>query len=205
MHQSVMSATLRGVDAHLVEVEVDIAGGLPSFHTVGLAEAAVREARVRVQAAIDNSGLAFPAGPWTNREWFFNPFGWQLVFFTGFALMAGWIPQPPSKTWLILLAVVIVVATVPFAYFRILRAVPELRAIAGDISFLTKKTDFGLLRYVHFMALAYLGWAAAGEGGKRLMAKGQGMLAGLAILFCAMVIDRIIQGHYKRKTQRYNR
>ena len=31
-------------------------------------------------------------------------------------------------------------------------------------------------------------------------AKGQGMLAGLAILFCAMVIDRIIQGHYKRST-----
>jgi magnesium chelatase family protein len=62
MHQSVMSATLRGVDARLVEVEVDIAGGLPSFHTVGLAEAAVREARVRVQAAIDNSGLAFPVG-----------------------------------------------------------------------------------------------------------------------------------------------
>ena len=33
-------------------------------------------------------------------------------------------------------------------------------------------------------------------------AKGQGMLAGLAILFCAMVIDRIIQGHYKRSTLR---
>ena len=33
-------------------------------------------------------------------------------------------------------------------------------------------------------------------------AKGQGMLAGLAILFCAMVIDRIIQGHYKRSTSR---
>ena len=34
-------------------------------------------------------------------------------------------------------------------------------------------------------------------------AKGQGVLAGLAILFCAMVIDRIIQGHYKKKTQRF--
>ena len=33
-------------------------------------------------------------------------------------------------------------------------------------------------------------------------AKGQGMLAGLAILFCAMVIDRIVQGHYKRSTAR---
>ena len=34
-------------------------------------------------------------------------------------------------------------------------------------------------------------------------AKGQGMLAGLAILFCAMVIDRIIQGHYKQRTSRH--
>ena len=34
-------------------------------------------------------------------------------------------------------------------------------------------------------------------------AKGQGMLAGLAILFCAMVIDRIGQGHYRRSTLRH--
>ncbi len=34
-------------------------------------------------------------------------------------------------------------------------------------------------------------------------AKGQGMLAGLAILFCAMVIDRIVQGHYRRRTERH--
>ena len=49
----------------------------------------------------------------------------------------------------------------------------------------------------------------AGGLGKNILealqyaAKGQGMLAGLAILFCAMVIDRIIQGHYKRKTARH--
>ena len=34
-------------------------------------------------------------------------------------------------------------------------------------------------------------------------AKGQGMLAGLAILFCAMVIDRIVQGHYRRTAARH--
>ena len=34
-------------------------------------------------------------------------------------------------------------------------------------------------------------------------AKGQGMLAGLAILFCAMVIDRIVQGHYRRSAARH--
>ena len=36
-------------------------------------------------------------------------------------------------------------------------------------------------------------------------AKGQDMLVGLVILFCAMVIDRIIQGSYRKKTERYNR
>ena len=34
---------------------------------------------------------------WSDRTWFFNPFGWQLVFFTGFALMAGWLPRPPVR------------------------------------------------------------------------------------------------------------
>lgn len=39
--------------------------------------------------------LDLPAEPWSSREWFFNPFSWQLVFFTGFALMRGWLPKPP--------------------------------------------------------------------------------------------------------------
>ena len=123
--------------------------------------------------------LWLPAEPWSNREWFFNPFGWQLVFFTGFALMAGWLPAIPYRKDLLLLALFVVLATIPFAYFRVLNLSPELRAAASDISFLTKKTDFGLLRYVHFMALAYLGWAVAGEGGKRLIATGSGLLSRL--------------------------
>lgn len=116
--------------------------------------------------------LHFPAEPWSNREWFFNPFGWQLVFFTGFAFMAGWLPPPALNKWLIGLAIGIVIITIPFDYFRILRAVPELKAIAQDIRPLTQKTDFGILRYIHFLALAYLGWAVAGEKGKRLIAVG---------------------------------
>jgi magnesium chelatase family protein len=53
--------TLDGLDTRLVTVEVDIRGGLPSFAIVGLADAGVREARDRVQAAILNSGYEFPA------------------------------------------------------------------------------------------------------------------------------------------------
>jgi magnesium chelatase family protein len=55
-----MSSGLAGVDAFPVEVEVDIAGGVPGFRTVGLAEGAVKEALDRVKAAVKNSGYEFP-------------------------------------------------------------------------------------------------------------------------------------------------
>ena len=56
----VKSGALRGVDAYLVEVEVDIAPGMRAFTTVGLPEIAVRESKDRVQAALRNSGYRFP-------------------------------------------------------------------------------------------------------------------------------------------------
>lgn len=56
------SAALLGIHAFPVEVEVDIQEGLPSFSTVGLPDAAVRESRDRVRAALVNSGFEFPSG-----------------------------------------------------------------------------------------------------------------------------------------------
>ncbi len=50
-----------GLDSALVEVEVDLSPGLPSFQIVGLPDTAVQEARERVRAAIKNSGGTFPA------------------------------------------------------------------------------------------------------------------------------------------------
>ncbi|HEX3692985.1 MAG TPA: YifB family Mg chelatase-like AAA ATPase [Solirubrobacteraceae bacterium] len=52
---------IEGLQARAVTVEVDIRAGLPAFTIVGLADAAVREARDRVRAAILNSGFEFPA------------------------------------------------------------------------------------------------------------------------------------------------
>lgn len=60
MLAKVLSSAVLGVDAYTVEVEVDIALGLPSFSTVGLPDAAVKESRDRVKAAIKNSGFDFP-------------------------------------------------------------------------------------------------------------------------------------------------
>jgi magnesium chelatase family protein len=57
----VYSSSVIGIDAYIVEVEVDISRGLPSFSTVGLPEGAVRESKERVKAALKNSGYHFPA------------------------------------------------------------------------------------------------------------------------------------------------
>jgi magnesium chelatase family protein len=57
---TIPSATLLGVEGHPVSVEVDVASGLPSFNVVGLPDAACRESRDRVRAALGSSGVAWP-------------------------------------------------------------------------------------------------------------------------------------------------
>ena len=60
MLAKVKSAAVLGLEGHLVDVEVDIASGLPSFTIVGLPDKGVQEARERVRSAIKNSGYSFP-------------------------------------------------------------------------------------------------------------------------------------------------
>jgi magnesium chelatase family protein len=60
MLAKVLSAAVVGIDAILVDVEVDIAQGLPQFSTVGLPDGAVKESKDRVKAALKNSGYEFP-------------------------------------------------------------------------------------------------------------------------------------------------
>ena len=60
MLAKVKTAALLGLDGYIVEVEVDISPGLPTFTIVGLPDAAVQEARERVRAALRNSGAEFP-------------------------------------------------------------------------------------------------------------------------------------------------
>jgi magnesium chelatase family protein len=61
MLAKVLSATVVGIEAILVDVEVDIAAGLPQFATVGLPDGAVKESKDRVKAALKNAGYEFPA------------------------------------------------------------------------------------------------------------------------------------------------
>lgn len=132
---------------------------------------------VAIWATAQTGALDLPAEPWGDRPWFFNPFGWQLIFFTGFAFMRGWLPKPPVTTWLIAVAVLFLVVSVPFGRWQIWTQVPWIEAWRDANTVLFGKTEEGILRYLHFLALAYLAWAAAGEGGSRLMTDGQSLAA----------------------------
>jgi len=143
---------------------------LPAF--VGLARlnvSAALSAVVGVWLLAQTGLLALPAEPWSDREWFFNPFGWQLVFFTGFALMSGWLPAPPVDRRLVVLSAAIVLMILPLAHYPIYRDVEPLGQSRAALAPLIGKTDFGILRYVHFLALAYLAWVAVGPVGSRLV------------------------------------
>ncbi len=61
MIAKVLSGGLLGIDAYLVDVEVDISLGLPVFSTVGLPDGAVKESKDRVKSAIKNTGYDFPS------------------------------------------------------------------------------------------------------------------------------------------------
>jgi magnesium chelatase family protein len=54
------SVAVRGLDGEIVEIEADIASGLPGVHLVGLPDAALQESRDRVRAAITNCGQEWP-------------------------------------------------------------------------------------------------------------------------------------------------
>ncbi|MBQ5841283.1 MAG: YifB family Mg chelatase-like AAA ATPase [Clostridia bacterium] len=60
MFSSLKSMGLRGVDGFMVDVEADLSQGLPGFDVVGLPDAAVRESRDRVRAALKNAGFTYP-------------------------------------------------------------------------------------------------------------------------------------------------
>ena len=61
MLAKVVSCAIVGLEAEVIEVEVDIIRGAPAFNLVGLPDTAVRESRDRVHSAIKNSGYMFPA------------------------------------------------------------------------------------------------------------------------------------------------
>lgn len=61
MFSNVFCAHIYGMEARIIQIEADISDGLPVFHMVGYLSSAVREAKERVNSAIRNAGIRFPA------------------------------------------------------------------------------------------------------------------------------------------------
>ena len=102
----ILSSAVIGIDAYVVEVEVDISQGLPAFSTVGLPEGAVRESKERVKTSIKNSGYQFPADRITvnlapadiKKE----GSAFDLPMAIGILTATGVIPENPDKKYLIM-------------------------------------------------------------------------------------------------------
>ena len=93
-------------------------------------------------------------------EWFFNPFGWQLVFFTGFAISRGWLTPPNYNRQLMAACILFVVAAAPISHWWFFVGYADSLPFLADWREATlpwqAKTDYGILRFVHFLALAYI-------------------------------------------------
>lgn len=111
---------------------------------------------ILIYAAMWLWGWELPAEPHSDRPWFFNPFAWQLLFFTGFAFGSGWLRVTPGQVGLTWLAGAIVLLTIPVAYEPMVSQVEWLGHLRASLAPLLDKTHFGLLRGLHFLALAYL-------------------------------------------------
>lgn len=91
-----------------------------------------------------------------DRPWFFNPFAWQFLFYTGFFLGAGWIKPPPVCRWLTIACAAFVVLSIPLSHFPTFSKFDWLDTLRGLLQPFVDKTNLGILRYVHFLCLAYL-------------------------------------------------
>ena len=97
---TVRSLGLNGVTGYEVSAECFLSGGLPAFDIVGLPDAAVREARERVRAAVKNCGAKFPVSRITVN---LAPAGqkkagtlYDLPILVGLLAASGDLPEPPA-------------------------------------------------------------------------------------------------------------
>ena len=98
---TVRSLGLNGIAGYAVSAECFLSGGLPAFDIVGLPDAAVREARERVRAAVKNCGAKFPVSRITVN---LAPAGqkkagtvYDLPIFVGILAAARELPPPPAE------------------------------------------------------------------------------------------------------------
>jgi hypothetical protein len=108
-------------------------------------------------ALVQVTGFNLPGGQGPGNTWYFNPFAWQLVFFTGFAFGMGWLRAPAlRKGKLFWLCVAFLLLSVPVNFWAFTDNVPVLAEIHNALIPPDGKTNLNPLLYLHFLASAYV-------------------------------------------------
>jgi hypothetical protein len=152
---------------------------------------------IALYGAVFAFGINLPGNPWNGYGWFFNPFAWQLIFFTGFAFGMGWIPPPPlNRRGLAAACLAVVIVAVPLSFWGFHQVWPAIGVLHEMILPGEGKTDFHPLRMIHFLATAYiaLGLIAyfkpdlTARGGHHIIKVGQQSLASFLL---SLVVARL--------------
>ena len=101
--------------------------------------------------------LNFPAGNIEQTAWYFSPFAWQMLFFTGFAFARGWLPAVTlARGRLFWLCTACLIISVPLNFWAVLDAFPAIDAFRNLILPEGNQMYLSPLRLLHFLALAYV-------------------------------------------------
>lgn len=90
------------------------------------------------------------------RSWFFNPFCWQLIFYIGFAFGTGHLRISSTNPFLLVLCVLAVVAAAILEFGATYFGISTLDIWRNSLVAWVNKSHLGLLRLLHFLALAYV-------------------------------------------------
>ncbi len=123
--------------------------------------------------------LNLPAHPVEDRLWYFDPFAWQLLFFLGFGVTAGWWRPPSATPWRLAATGAFVVGCIPLTFWAFHDLFPPLRAAYVAIYPGEAITTLHPLRLVHVLAL---GWLFAALLADRRATLGQGPLRPVVII-----------------------
>lgn len=117
---------------------------------------AVPAASVLLWGLANHLGWNLPTEPSEPRGWFFDPFCWQLLFFSGFSLSMGWVRPPPATPWLFWLCVAYLGFGVAVTRPILFENIPGLAAVQAWIVDHADKTMVDPLQFLHFLASAYV-------------------------------------------------
>ena len=117
---------------------------------------AVPAASVLLWLVAGHFGWNLPTEPGEPRGWFFDPFCWQLLFFSGFSLSMKWVRPPPYDRRIFWVAVAYLAAAVTLTVPAIFLNVPGLDVVEAWVLAHADKTMLDPLQYLHFIASAYV-------------------------------------------------